>query len=272
MKKILYFSFYILLFIYGHNIFAQKITNNKITEENVKMKITILYDNYVYTEGTLADWGFACLIEDSQNTVLFDTGTKADILMHNIKALNVDISKIDVIVISHNHNDHTGGLEAVLERKANVKVYMPYSTSSSEKDRISRFGASVITEKESKKILNNVYLTGEMGDEIKEQSLILDTSQGLVIITGCSHPGIINILKRSQEIINKKIHLVLGGFHLVRHSEKEVNNIIGEFKKLGVEQCGCSHCTGDEAIDLFSKAYAENFIKIGTGKVINVQN
>ena len=264
------FLFVSHIFTNGLGIEGTKSNNNK--PEVNGMIITILYDNYIYADGTIADWGFACLIEDSENTILFDTGAKGDILMHNVKALNADISKIDLIVISHNHWDHTGGLKAVLDVKSNLKVYMPYSTPKSDKDLISGTGATVITEKEPKEILDGVYLTGEMGDDIKEQSLIIDTPEGLVVITGCSHPGIVNILKQAKSILNKKIHLVFGGFHLHRHSEKEVNNIINEFKSLDVEQCGCSHCTGDEAIELFKKAYAENFIRIGTGKVIHIQN
>jgi len=185
--------------------------------------------------------------------------------------LNVDISKIDVVVISHNHWDHTGGLKSVLDVKSNLKVYMPFSTSSADKDLISGTGATVVTEKEPKEILSGFYLTGEMGDDIKEQSLILDTPKGLIVITGCSHPGIVNILKEAKKIVNKKIHLVFGGFHLHRHSEKDINKIIDEFRLLGVEQCGCSHCTGDEAIKLFSETYAENFIKLGTGKIIQIE-
>ena len=271
MIKIFYFSCYLLLFLL-YNTNAQGISNKNIIEDNNKMKITILYDNYIFKQGTTADWGFACLIEDSQKTILFDTGAKADILLKNIKILNVDISKINMIVISHNHWDHTGGLEAILEKNPKVKVYMPFSTPSEDKEKISKYDASVFTEKEPKEIIDGVFLTGEMGGEIREQSLILDTPKGMVIITGCSHPGIINIVKRAKEILDKKIYLVIGGFHLHRHSEEEVNKIIEEFKSLSVEQCGCSHCTGENAIDQFSKTYAENFIKIGTGKVIQIKN
>lgn len=246
-------------------------SNNNKSEVH-GMIITILYDNYVYADETIADWGFACLIKDSENTILFDTGAKGDILMHNVKALNIDLSKIDLIVISHNHWDHTGGLKAVLNIKSNLNVYMPFSTPKEDKDLISETGATVMTEKEPKEVVNGVYLSGEMGDQIKEQSLILDTPRGLVVITGCSHPGIVNIIKQAKNILNKKIHLVFGGFHLLRHSEQEVNNIIDEFKAMGVEKCGCSHCTGDEAIELFKKVYAENFVRIGTGKVIQIQN
>ena len=126
-------------------------------------------------------------------------------------------------------------LDSVLEKNSNVKVYMPFSTSSEEKNRISEYGTLVLTENAPKEIIEGVFLTGEMGDEIKEQSLILDTQKGVVIITGCSHPGIINILKRAKEILNKKIYLVIGGFHLLQHSDDEVVNIIEQFKSLGVD-------------------------------------
>ncbi|MEJ2545514.1 MAG: MBL fold metallo-hydrolase [Calditrichaceae bacterium] len=272
MQKLFLLSCFLFLLTLTIQVKAQKINNVKNDKDKSKMKITILYDNYVFAKDTKSDWGFACLIEDGQNTILFDTGAKGDILMHNIKALNVDISKIDLIVISHNHWDHTGGLKSVLNSNSNLKVYMPYSTSEEDKNMIAGTGATVITEKEPIEILDGVYLTGEMGNEIKEQSLILDTPNGLVVITGCSHPGIVNILKQTKNILNKKIHLVLGGFHLLRDSDKNVKRIIDEFRSLNVEKCGCSHCTGEDAIKMFSKSYAENFIKLGTGKIITIQN
>ena len=271
MQKIFLLSCFLFLLTLTLKLNAQKIVSIENNKDVSKMKITILYDNYIFTEGTQADWGFACLIEDSQKTILFDTGAKGDILMHNVKTLNADLSKIDLIVISHNHWDHTGGLKSVLDSNSNLKVYMPFSTASADKELIKGTGATVLTEKEPKEILDGVYLTGEMGGEIKEQSLILDTSKGLVIITGCSHPGIVNILKQAKSILNKNIYLVIGGFHLHKHSDKDIDKIIGEFKSLGIEQCGCSHCTGDNAIGLFAEAYAENFVKLGTGKVITIQ-
>ena len=271
MQKIFLLSCFLFLLTLTLKLNAQKIVNIENNKDVSKMKITILYDNYVFSEGTQADWGFACLIEDSQKTILFDTGAKGDILMHNVKTLNADLSKIDLIVISHNHWDHTGGLKSVLDGNSNLKVYMPFSTASADKELIRGTGATVLTEKDPKEILDGVYLTGEMGSEIKEQSLILDTPMGLVVITGCSHPGIVKILKQAKSILNKKIYLVIGGFHLHKHLNKDIEKIIDEFRSLGVEQCGCSHCTGDDAIKLFRESYTENFVNLGTGKVITIQ-
>jgi 7,8-dihydropterin-6-yl-methyl-4-(beta-D-ribofuranosyl)aminobenzene 5'-phosphate synthase len=239
------------------------------TDKKEPIKMTILYDNYIFTEGTKSDWGFACLIEGFEKTILFDTGTKSNILWYNVDKLNADLSKVEQIVISHNHHDHTGGLQSVLEKNPDVSVFLPVSFAHEFVSRVEGVGAKVVAVDEPQKICENVHLTGEMGDQIKEQSLILDTSKGLVIVTGCSHQGIVNILKIAKQILNKDIYLVFGGFHLMRHSEEQVKEIIQEFKNLGVKQCGATHCTGDDAIALFKEAFGENYVQMGVGKVIS---
>jgi 7,8-dihydropterin-6-yl-methyl-4-(beta-D-ribofuranosyl)aminobenzene 5'-phosphate synthase len=109
-----------------------------------------------------------------------------------------------------------------------------------------------------------------MGVQIKEQSLIINTQKGLVIVTGCSHQGIVNILKRAKEIMDKPIYLVFGGFHLGGTSDKTLQKIIQSFKELGVEKCGATHCTGDKAIGMFKEAFGEDYMPIGTGKVFEI--
>ena len=104
-----------------------------------------------------------------------------------------------------------------------------------------------------------------------EQSLILDSAPGLVIITGCAHQGITNILARAKQIMDKDIYLVLGGFHLLNMSEARIRTIIGEFQRLGVKKCGASHCTGDPAIGLFQEAYGQDYEPLGTGRIIEIQ-
>jgi 7,8-dihydropterin-6-yl-methyl-4-(beta-D-ribofuranosyl)aminobenzene 5'-phosphate synthase len=235
------------------------------------LRFTILYDNYVYKEGTTADWGFSCLIEGTEKTILFDTGTRPEILMRNVEALNVDLKKVDLIVISHNHGDHTGGLPAVLERNPNVTVFFPASFPPEFVRRVEKVKARAQTVDKSIEICRNVYLSGEMGDEVKEQSLIIDSPKGLIIVTGCSHQGIVNILRRAKEMLDKPIHLVFGGFHLMNTSDSEMQKIIAAFMQLKVEKCGATHCTGDSQIAMFKKAFGGNYVPMGTGRVIEVQ-
>jgi 7,8-dihydropterin-6-yl-methyl-4-(beta-D-ribofuranosyl)aminobenzene 5'-phosphate synthase len=234
------------------------------------LRFTILYDNYVYKEGTTADWGFACLIEGTEKTILFDTGTRPEILMHNAEVLNVDLSEVEQIVISHNHGDHTGGLPTVLERNPNVTVFFPASFPPEFGRRVESLKAKAQTVDKPIEICRNVHLTGEMGDEIKEQSLVIDSPKGLIIVTGCSHQGIVNILRRAKEILDKPIHLVFGGFHLMDKSNSEMQKIIAAFQQLKVEKCGATHCTGDAQIGMFKKAFGENYVPMGTGRVIEV--
>jgi 7,8-dihydropterin-6-yl-methyl-4-(beta-D-ribofuranosyl)aminobenzene 5'-phosphate synthase len=203
------------------------------------------------------------LIEGTEKTILFDTGTQPQILMHNIDTLGIDLKKVEQVVISHDHGDHTGGLPAVLERNPKVTVFFPVSFPAEFWRRVEGLKAEFRTVDKPVEICRGVYLTGEMGDEIKEQSLVVDTAQGLIIVTGCSHQGIVNILKRAREIRDEPIRLVFGGFHLGRKSDAEMQEIIAGFKSLGVEKCGATHCTGDAQIALFKKAFGENYVPMG---------
>ena len=236
------------------------------------VRFTILYDNYLHKQGTRPDWGFSCLIEGTEKTILFDTGTEPQILMHNIDALGVDLKKVEQIVISHNHGDHTGGLSAVLEKNHEVTVYFPISFPPEFGRNIERLQAKAQTVDKPFEICRNVYLTGELGREIKEQSLLIDTDKGLIVVTGCSHPGIVNILKRSREVVNKPIRLVFGGFHLGKASNEEMREIIAAFRSLGVEKCGATHCTGDAQIAMFKDAFGEDYVPMGTGRVIEIDD
>ena len=236
------------------------------------LRLTILYDNYVSQERTRADWGFSCLIEGAEKTILFDTGTNPEILMHNVEALKVDLKKVDLIVISHPHGDHTGGLPAVLERNPNVTVFFPVSFPAEFGRRLESLGAKAQTVDRPVEICRNVYLTGEMGGAIKEQSLVIDAPAGLIIVTGCSHQGIVNILRRAKEMLDKPIHLVFGGFHLMDKSEGQMREIIAAFREMKVEKCGATHCTGDVQIGLFKTAFGDDYVPMGTGRVIEIPN
>ncbi len=251
---------------------SKKIVSDRIDQEGIDapLKFTILYDNYLYAQGTKPDWGFSCLIEGTEKVILFDTGTQPDILLHNVDHLGVDLKKVEQIVISHDHYDHIGGLPKVLDRNPHVSVYMPVSFSYEIVRSVEGKKAKVVSVDEPIEICPNVYSTGEMGIQIKEQSLIINTKKGLIIVTGCSHQGIVNILKRAKKLFDRPIYLVFGGFHLGGTSDAQVEAIIRDFKEIGVEKCGATHCTGDRPIELFKEAFGDNYVPMGTGRILEI--
>jgi len=175
------------------------------------------------------------------------------------------------VAISHNHGDHTGGLLAFLGKNSNVSVYLPPSCSNSFIQEIKGTGAKVLISDAPVEICKGVHLTGPMGTQIIEQSIIVDTAEGAVVITGCAHPGIVDIIRKSKAILPKNIHLVLGGFHLSRKSEAELNQIISEFRELGIKKAGPTHCTGDRAIQMFKQAYGPDFVQMGVGQILKIE-
>lgn len=235
------------------------------------LKLTVLYDNYTLVEGTQADWGFSCLVEGTEKTILFDAGTKPEILKHNVETLGVSLAQVQQIVVSHAHQDHVGGLEYVMGQVRDVEVLVPHSYPDTAARDLSRTGAVITRVLKPRKIGPRVHLTGEMGNQIKEQSLLLDTPDGLYVITGCSHQGSVEIVKRSREVIDKQISLMFGGFHLGQHSESQINEIITFFRQSGVQRCGSTHCTGDRAIAMFKEQYGADFVSMGVGKVIRIR-
>jgi 7,8-dihydropterin-6-yl-methyl-4-(beta-D-ribofuranosyl)aminobenzene 5'-phosphate synthase len=234
------------------------------------LKFTVLYDNYVFKEGTKADWGFSCLIEGAEKTILFDTGTKPGILSYNVAALGVDLKQVDLVVLSHAHEDHTGGLPAVLGVKPGVEVLFPVSFGTAFAGKVAKAGAKPRPVDGPVEICPDVWLTGEMGTAIREMSLVLDTPRGLVVATGCAHPGIVGIIKRAKEIRNRPIHLVLGGFHLMNASADFLRDVLASFDELGVERCGATHCTGDRQIAQIKAHFGARYVPLGTGRVVEV--
>jgi 7,8-dihydropterin-6-yl-methyl-4-(beta-D-ribofuranosyl)aminobenzene 5'-phosphate synthase len=265
MEKILILIFVIL--IQEKYLIAGNMPENLSVETKTdSVKITILYDNYVYSPSTKSDWGFSCLIEGTEKTILFDTGMKGELLLNNVDKLNADLTKADILFLSHIHLDHTGGIDSVVSRITDLQACIPKSFPD---DFEKRTGLKVVNRIDKPvEICKEVFSTGEMGNQIKEQSLIINTEKGLVVITGCAHQGIIELLKKAKEILGKDIYLVIGGFHLLQDSETMTEEIINEFKKLGVKKCGATHCTGEKQIQMFKDAFGEDYINIGTGKIL----
>ena len=246
-------------------------TEKSSGEQKKHVSITILYDNYVFAEGLTPDWGFSCILKGTEKTILFDTGTKGELLLENIEKLKVNPEGVEVVVISHNHRDHTGGLLSFLGKNSKVLVYLPPSCSDRFVQQVKATGAKVVTTNAPVEICKGVHLTGPMGARIIEQSMIVETAKGTVVMTGCAHPGIVEIVRKSKAILPRNVHLVFGGFHLPQKSDVELQQIIGEFRKLGVKKAGPTHCTGDRAIRMFKQAYGPDFVQMGVGRTIKIK-
>ncbi len=232
------------------------------------MNIKILIDNNSFKEGLETSWGFSCLIEGKDKNILFDTGSNPFLLLRNIKRLKVNLKDIDIVFLSHMHWDHIGGLYAIIEKNPGVRVFLLESFSKKFKENIEQFGVKTVGIKDPLKICKNVFSTAELGTSIKEQSLIIKTEKGLLIITGCAHPGVLRILKHVKNIFNNDIFLLFGGFHL--ENQSDVEKIIADIKKSGVRYIAPCHCTGKLATELFEKEYGTNYIKTGVGKLIEL--
>jgi len=236
------------------------------------LKITVIYDNRLWKEGLEPAWGFACLIEGLDKKILFDTGGDGKILLSNMKKLGIDPKQIETVVLSHEHGDHVGGLASFLSANPNVTVYVLRSFPPSIKNEAKGHCAEVVEVAGPAKISEHVLSTGEMGTMIKEQSLVIPTDRGLIVITGCAHPGVVDIVKKAKELTNQEVLLVMGGFHLLGHSDAQIKRIISEFSKLGVRYAGPCHCSGDRAIELFAQHYKDRFLRLGVGRTITLED
>jgi len=205
--------------------------------------------------------------------VLFDTGGDWEILSHNMDVLGVDPKSIDTVVLSHIHADHSGGLRGFLVANSEVVVWVPKSFPESFKDLVRKVGAEVReVGEDTAKVAPNVFTTGEMGTTrgIKEQALVVRSAKGLVVVTGCARPGVVNTARRAKETIDGDVYLVLGGFHLSQASEDTVRSIIEGLRELGVRKVGPCHCSGGLARKLFLKAYGEDYVDVHVGTVVRI--
>jgi len=240
-------------------------------EGKAEASVTVLFDNNRFDDCLKAKWGFSCLVKGWEKTILFDTGGDGAALLYNMSRLELEPAAIDAVFLSHIHADHTGGIGRFLEEKSDVEVYLPKSFPIAFKETLKSRGAHVIELSGTREILTGVYTTGELGGTLTEQSLILRTPKGIVVITGCAHPGIVNIVRRAKEITGEeKVYLVMGGFHLGGESASQIESILREFRCLSVQKVAPCHCTSDQARSIFRQEYGDNCIECGVGKRISL--
>lgn len=271
-----------------------------------KAQITILYDAFGTSPEMQKDWGYAALIEYGGRRILFDTGNNPDILARNAKARAVDLSKLDFVVMSHRHGDHMGGLAYVLSVNPKVPIYAPkegfgvyggdlpgtfYRRDSTLEPKqryfdgtaptIMHFGSAwpganfQLVDKDTE-ITPGVHFVTMVSDkpgtlELRELSIALDTPDGMVIVVGCSHPGIDKIVAAAARI-NPHIHLIAGGFHLVTSSDAEIAAIVsGLHDQFHVDEIAPGHCTGEPAFAALKKAFGNQFLYAGLGTTVVAQ-
>ncbi len=233
------------------------------------VRITYLYDNTTSAPGTKADWGFACLVEANGRRILFDTGANPEVLRANAAALRVDLGRLDALVFSHDHGDHTAGV-AALGARPGLPTFFPSTFSERTRAALAAQQLKLVPADAPTEVVPGVMTGGRMGTAIPEQALVADSPQGLVVVVGCAHPGIAEMLRAISAGRGRPVHAVIGGFHLLQTPPDRVAQIVSEIRAMGVAYVGATHCTGDGAIERFRQAYAERFIEGGVGRSVTL--
>ncbi len=237
------------------------------------MQISVVYDNSAADDAFSCGWGFSCLID---RRILFDTGEEPDAILHNLNLFDADLSRIEQVVISHDHWDHQGGLWGLLEKRPGLTVYACPGFSASFKEKVEARGGRLVLAGSHQAISESISITGEIpgtykGAYMPEQALIIETEEGVSVITGCSHPGIVHMLGEVKKSVgDRRLCLVAGGFHLNAMGTEEIREVVDAFKELGVEKVGPTHCTGDEAVALFAREFGDRCLQMGAGRVLEV--
>jgi 7,8-dihydropterin-6-yl-methyl-4-(beta-D-ribofuranosyl)aminobenzene 5'-phosphate synthase len=231
-----------------------------------EMKIQVLAEGFTPEQRVRGEWGLSLLINDN---ILFDTFGHPEIIEKNIKNYNAEIRGVKNVIISHNHWDHVSGLRTVLQNMKSPTVCLPQIDEKLLK--ISRqYDASTIVSDEKGTHEDGYILTGAIkaklkNDSFMEQGLILEGKKGPVLIVGCSHPGIIKMVKHSKKLIKKSIYGVIGGLHLKDSSNKKILKIAQSLKNIGVKSVYAGHCTGAAACKILKSKFGAHFKKIKQG-------
>ncbi|QCT93862.1 MBL fold metallo-hydrolase [Caminibacter mediatlanticus TB-2] len=228
------------------------------------MKFSIVFDNYIANDRLESFWGFSLMIEDY---FLFDTGSNGRALVRNMAKMGFSLQELKYFFISHPHWDHIGGIDSVIDENRLMSLFLPDSLSKFYVRDLRKLSREVKVISNPQKLFGKFYSTGIM-EPIGEQSIIIEEEDFLIVVTGCAHPGVVNIIKRAIDMLKKPVLYVIGGFHLMRSTEEEINNVIKNLKSLGVEYVTPTHCSGDLAIEMFKDVYKDNYIPGGVGRII----
>lgn len=267
-------------------------------------RIVILYDAFGAPSALQKDWGFAALVEYGGRRILFDTGNNGRIFEHNVRQLGVDLTRLDAVVISHRHGDHTSGLNHLIEVNPTVKIHAPQEAAFFKSrapigflkphpplppdmryyggQQPGQFQSGTPWEKgnfeivtKTTEIFPGFYLLTTRSDrpgtmEMNEVSLAIRTPRGLAVVVGCSHPGVEKILEGAAKI-DPRLYTVLGGFHLVMTPQDRVERTAEILHDtLKIERVAPGHCTSELGFAVFMDRFKDRFDRAGVGAVINL--
>ena len=237
------------------------------------MKTEIFFNNNVINKKFSAGWGFSCLVN---SCILFDTGESGKYLFNNIKIMRADISRVEAVVISHDHWDHTGGLWELLKKRKELKVYACPGFSREFKEKVKKLQGKLVEADKFTKIGKDIFITGEIsgsydGQYMPEQALIVKTENGISVITGCAHPGVVKMVEKvKEEFPKEQLYFVFGGFHLMDKDKRAVEVVVERFKEMNVKKVGPTHCSGRKAENIFEDRYGSGFVSIKAGQVFEI--
>ncbi|MBD3370650.1 MBL fold metallo-hydrolase [Candidatus Fermentibacteria bacterium] len=222
--------------------------------------VTVVFDNYAYDQLMTTSWGFGALLTTETDTVLFDTGGNGDVLLHNLGVLGVDPASIGCVVLSHRHHDHIGGLSALIEAGSRPRVYVLEDFP----DVLLRFDNVVVVDS-AMQVRPGIRTTGPVRAGLLEQALVVSTPDGDLVLTGCAHPGVENMVQNALDSGSGEILLVMGGFHLGGASPARIRATAERLQEQGVKKVAPSHCSGDEARRVFEELFGEDCCRTGAG-------
>jgi 7,8-dihydropterin-6-yl-methyl-4-(beta-D-ribofuranosyl)aminobenzene 5'-phosphate synthase len=236
------------------------------------MKITLIAEGATKWQRFIKRWGVSFLLGED---VLFDTFGDPGVLLSNIRKFNIDIAKIKHIVLSHDDWDHMAGLWYLLVDRKDITVYICPGFKREIKDRINFFGVKIVEAGKITQIKEGICSTGEIcgeskGRKIYEQSVVINTDDGLAVICGCAHPGVVKIVKKAKDSFNANVHWLIGGFHLKDNLVETNAHVIREIQDLGVSKIVPMHCTGKRAAEAMREAFGQGFLQISEGESLEI--
>ncbi|HCJ11741.1 MAG: hypothetical protein A2Y14_05055 [Verrucomicrobia bacterium GWF2_51_19] len=242
-----------------------------MVDEGRIMKITLLANGSSGRERLIRRWGVSFLIGDE---VLFDTFGDAAVFLKNLRKFGVDLAKIKHIVLSHDHWDHVTGLWSIAEACSNASVYICPHFSPEIKAKAASLHLKVVESSATPIALTaGVSTTGEICGEFNgktayEQAIVVQSPQGLIVLVGCAHPGLANMLRWVQKAFNNQpLHMLVGGFHLRDMRSEAIEQVIAELKTLGVQNISPMHCTGRLATRLMKQTFGQCFMQLREGQI-----